>query len=380
MMKKTLAGLGLCLLLTAVGCESTPETTMDMGTDMMAAGQCVAAQPASAMCQPFAGALSSCKCSNDDYAPRFNGSKNDTWPACVSDGNAYVLLGTSTPGASARTLAFVSMGTKLWKNTAIPSAADMTAARDEYAVANGIGSRVARRQDIHYPEVPGSNKFACNDLTLAAMYPDRCAGPGKLKPIIDDAFTKGIAGTKPIVQSARIEAALLWFFYLSSLSEIWTSSFDNAPDVDSFWGYLSGTERSKPIGLAQYFQQLDQETYDRAFDAVLAARCWRDLDKDLPSTCSLFYQRAANQADKAFTRGMALILRDRMTKIPTLTGEAQEAAIVFVNIIGGLLDRAARAVDPAKADQLKSSTQATTAAGVNVGQSQSIIDSLFGCP
>ena len=122
MMKKTLAGWGLCLLLGVGGCDSTPEAMMDMGTDMTA-GQCVAAQPASAMCQPFSGALSSCKCSNDDYAPRFNGSKNDTWPTCVSDGNAYVLLGTSTPGASARTLALVSMGTKLWKNAAAPAPA-----------------------------------------------------------------------------------------------------------------------------------------------------------------------------------------------------------------------------------------------------------------
>lgn len=376
MFKRTLIGCGLWMMLGVMGCESSPATM----EDLMPAAQCLADKPASVMCQPFTGALSSCKCSSDDYAPRYNGSKNDTWPTCVSDGNAFVLFGTSTPGASARTVAFVSMGTKLWKHPAVPSAQEMTAARDEYAVANGIGSRVARRQDIHYPEVPGTNKFACNDLTIAAQNPDRCAGPAKLKAIIDDAFAKGIAGTKPQVQSARIEAALLWFFYLSSLSEVWTSSFDNAADVDSAWAYLSGTERSKPIGLGQYFQQLDQETYDRAFDAVLAARCWRDLDKTLPSGCNLFYQRAASQVDKAFTRGMALILRDRIGKLPTLSGEPQEAALSFVNIIGLLLDRAARAVDPAKADQLKTSTQAATVSGVNVGQAQSLIDGLFGCP
>ena len=63
-----------------------------------------------------------------------------------------------------------------------------------------------------------------------------------------------------------------------------------------------------------------------------------------------------------------------------LSGEPQEAALNFVNIIGLLMDRAARAVDPAKADQLKTSTQAATVAGVNVGQAQSLIDGLFGCP
>ena len=71
---------------------------------------------------------------------------------------------------------------------------------------------------------------------------------------------------------------------------------------------------------------------------------------------------------------------DRIGKLPTLSGEPQEAALSFVNIIGLLMDRAARAVDPAKADQLKTSTQAATVSGVNVGQAQSLIDGLFGCP
>ena len=77
---------------------------------------------------------------------------------------------------------------------------------------------------------------------------------------------------------------------------------------------------------------------------------------------------------------MALILRDRIGKIPTLSGEAQEAALNFVNIIGGFMDRAARAIDPTKADQLKTSTQATIAANVNATQAQSILDTLFACP
>jgi hypothetical protein len=51
-----------------------------------------------------------------------------------------------------------------------------------------------------------------------------------------------------------------------------------------------------------------------------------------------------------------------------------------VNIIGLLMDRAVRAVDPAKADQFKTSTQAVTAAAVNVAQAQGILDSVFACP
>jgi len=374
--KNMLCAMGMVGLLGAAGCGSG--TTMNQTPNL-----CVVDTTATAMCQPFSGSLSSCKCSPDDYAPRFNNSKNDTWPACISDANPskYVQLAASLPSAVARTQAFVAMGMSLWKKSGTPTAADFTAARDAYSVASGVGSRVARRQDIHYPEVPGDDKFACATPSIATMYPDRCAGPAKLKPIIDAAFTAGAAGTKPLVQSARVEAALLWFFYLSSLSEEWTSTFDNMEDIDSAWGYVTGgTDRGSPIGLGQYIQQLDSQTYDRCFDALQAGRCWRDIDKDFPSTCSLFYQRTSNQLDKALTRGMALILRDRIGKIPSLTGEAQEAALHFVNIIGLLMDRAVRAVDPAKAEQLKTSTQAVTAAAVNVAQAQGILDSVFACP
>ena len=375
-MKNILCTIGFAGLIFAAGCD--PGTTMNQTPNM-----CMADATSPAMCQPLSGSLSACKCSPDDYAPRFNNSKTDTWPACISDANPnkYVQLAASLPAAASRAQAFVAMGTGLWKKGGVPTSADFTVARDAYSVAEGIGSRVARRQDIHYPEVPGSDKFACSTPSVATMYPDRCAAPGKLKPIIDAAFTAGIAGTKPLVQSARIEAALLWFFYLSPLSEEWTSGFDDIEDVDSAWAYLTGgTDRGSPIGLGQYIQQLDTQTYDRCFDAVLAGRCWRDIDKDFPSTCNLFYQRTSNQLDKALTKGMALILKDRIGKIPTLTGEAQEAALNFVNIMGLLMDRAARAIDPAKADQLKTSTQAATAAGVNVGQAQSLLDSLFACP
>ena len=77
-MNKKLIKIGLWALLGIAGCESAPATM-----DMLPASLCKADQPAATMCQPFVGPLSSCKCSVDDYAPRFNGSKNDTWPSCV---------------------------------------------------------------------------------------------------------------------------------------------------------------------------------------------------------------------------------------------------------------------------------------------------------
>ncbi|HMU38425.1 MAG TPA: hypothetical protein PKE31_05390 [Pseudomonadota bacterium] len=363
------------VLFAVGGCDSPPP-------EQQTPNLCAPDTPASPSCKPFSGSLSSCKCSNEDYAPRYNGSKNDTWPSCISDAdpNKYVQLGTSTSAAS-RTKAFQSMGALLWKKGTPPTATDFTQARDSYAVDQGIGSRVARRQDIHYPEVPGSDKFACSTASVAAQYPDRCAGPGKLKPIIDQAFVDGIAGNKPRVQAARIEAALLWFFYLSTLSEEWTSSFDNMSDVDSACGYLvGGVDRSSPLGLGEYIRQLDTETYDRAFDGVLAGRCWRDFDKALPATCGAFYSRVNAQLDKALQRGLALILRDRLSRISGLSGEEQEAAIAFVNVFGGLLDRAVRALDATKADQLKTTTQATALANMNISQAQGILDTLFACP
>ncbi|HNN94364.1 MAG TPA: hypothetical protein PKI03_18935 [Pseudomonadota bacterium] len=345
-------------------------------------GMCtVKPDSAAAMCQPSSGNPSSCSCSNDDYAPRFNQSANDTWPACVSDSGVVRLIGPSLPAAASRSVAFDSIAGKLWRRATAPTPADFTSARDDYSIMQGIGSRVARRQDVHYPELPGDDKFACSVPATAAMYPDRCYSPARLKPILDDAFALGQAGTKPQVQAARVEAALLWFFYLSVSSEIWTCSFDDIEDCDSAWGYFDGArERGQPIGLAAYFKSLHQETYDRGFDSILAVRCWRDLDSAMPSVCSTFYDRTQAQVDKALTRGMALILRDRLGKLSSLSGEAQEAALTFIQLLGGFLDRAARAVDPGQADILKTQTSATTAAAVNVASAQAALDALFPCP
>lgn len=361
---------GACVL---AACDSMPTTPP---------GECAVVPDVRApMCQNPTGDLASCKCSVDDYAPRFNASNNDTWPACVSDAGLWVLKGTDVPAAAARTVAFDTIAGKLWNKATAPMAADFMSARDDYAILQGIGSRVARRQDVHYPELVGTDKFGCTDATIAGQNPDRCAGPARLKPIVDQAFVDGLAGTKPRVQAARLEAALQWFFYLSVTSEIWTCSFDDLADCDSAWAYLNGSKaREAPIGLGATIRQLHPETYDRIFDGLLAERCWRDLDPGLPMKCDAWYQRALNQTDRPLTRGMALLLKQRISKVPTLVGEEQEAALVYINLLGGFLDRAARAVDPQKADQLKTQTAATTAAGLNATQAQALIDSLFGCP
>jgi hypothetical protein len=54
--------------------------------------------------------------------------------------------------------------------------------------------------------------------------------------------------------------------------------------------------------------------------------------------------------------------------------------MAFVGVLGPFLDRAARAIDPAKADALKAQYTAATPAQVDVAQAQQLLDQLFSCP
>lgn len=368
-----LGGLVLALGLAACG-SSTSNTPMgNMTDDTGGATRCQGPS--------FTENVTSCTPAANDYRPRVNMSMGDTWPACVSDNGSFPFIGGSAPASAARTAAFEAISARLWNNSNPLTTDDFLNARNDYSVMEGIGSRVARRQDVHYPEIPGDDKFACADLTVAAKYPNRCFGPAQLKPIIDDAFQKGLMGQSARVQAARLEASLLWFFYLSILSEIWTSSFDDIVDVDASYGYWNGAQpRDMPMGLGKIVRSLGQETYDRGMDAVYATRCWRDIDKALPYTNAMYYNLAQQQNDKAMTRGMALILRDRFGQLGCSTGAQQQANLEFVRLMGGFLDRAARAIDATKADQLKTQWSAQSAAGVNVATAQQLIDQLFPCP
>lgn len=369
---KTLFALSLSVPLAFAACDNSNPGTADM-------------QPAvvfplpGATCTPPTGELAACTCSPLDYAPRDQQSRNDAWPACISDQGTYKLLGMSTPAAASRVAAFESMGARLWKKGSAPTPDDFRQARVDYAVAEGIGSRVARRQDIHYPEF-SEDKFACSDPATAAAHPDRCAGPGRLAPIINDAFEQGTNGTTPLIQAARLEAALLWFFYISSLSEGWTSTFDDIEDVDSMAGYYNGAQqRDQRQGLSSYVYALSPATHDRIFDAFLGARCWRDLDPAFPAKRLDMYQAISGQADRALTRGMALILADRIGKVTTGATDVQAAQLAFVKVLGGLLDRAVRAADPAKADALKANLAAATPDKVDIKAAQDILQKAFPC-
>jgi hypothetical protein len=184
------------------------------------------------------------------------------------------------------------------------------------------------------------------------------------------------------IQAARIEAALLWFMYLSTLSEVWTCSFDDIEDCDSMWAYLNGARpREAPIGLGKYIKDLGPMTYDRTFDGVLAVSCWREVDPAMPAMNQNLYQLAVEQTDKAALRGLALILRDRIGQLGCSTGEQQLANLAFVNVLGGFMDRALiRASDPTRSDALAAQLSAATPAEVDIAKAQGLIDELFRCP
>ncbi|HYO52557.1 hypothetical protein [Archangium sp.] len=110
------------------------------------------------------------------------------------------------------------------------------------ASPRGLDSRVQRREDVHYPAPSSGAK--CSDAGIPEQYPDRCVGPAKLLPILNEAFQKGTRGESPRVQATRIEAALLWFLYVSTPSEV-TSCASKPQDCDSVWAYYTGGHRAR---------------------------------------------------------------------------------------------------------------------------------------
>ncbi|WP_163996812.1 hypothetical protein [Pyxidicoccus caerfyrddinensis] len=325
--------------------------------------------------------VTACQPAATDYQPRnatANNSTTDAWPACISDENTYSPIDPNI-STVARVAAFDEIATKLWKGGKVPTAQEFVETYDLYTQPEGIGSRVQRREDVHYPAAPNGGR--CRDEGVPATAPDRCVGPAKLLPIITDAFTRGGKGEAPRVQAARIEAALLWFFYVSPLSEV--MSCGSAPkDCDSAWAYYTGgTARGEPKGLARYVRELAPETHERAYDAALAVRCWRNLDNESGTAANTELQlRARNQYDKALLRGTALILRQRLTELTCGNEEGSQARMAFINTLGPFFDRAVREINPPKADVLKAEVAKTNAEDVDVDAAVAALDAVFPCP
>lgn len=329
----------------------------------------------------YAEEVSACVPLASDYRPReptVNGSSLDSWPACISDDNTYHRIQESI-STIARVAAFEDIAAWLWKPGRVPSAQDFVEARVLYAQDQGLDSRVQRREDIHYPEPLNGAK--CSEAGIPEQYPERCVGPARLLPVLNEAFQKGTSGNSPRVQAARIEAALLWFLYVSSLSEV-TSCASKPQDCDSAWAYYTGgTERATPLGLARYMRALGPETHERAYDAVLAVRCWRNLDNETGSASNLgLRDQARAQLDRALLRGMALIVRQRFSELTCTSGEARAARMAFLQVLVPLLDRAARERGMAQAEVLMAQVQRASADEVDVPAALAALDALSSCP
>lgn len=321
-------------------------------------------------CEPLPG----------DYTPRIAGSSTDDWPACISDDNAYHPI-EATIGTIARIASFEQIADLLWRRVDAPAPADFTAARVIYVDTNGLDSRIQRREDLHYPPVP-AGEGACTDAGVPERYPDRCAGPARILPIVNDAFAQGTAGTDPRVQAARIEAALLWFLYLSPYKEAHTCT-ETPRDCDSAWAYYTGGEpREGGLGLSSYVRVLDEETHDRVWDGLLAVRCWKNLDHETGVSVDLALRdRAIAQMDRALLAGVARIVRARFDVLAAATtDEARRPAWAFLQILGGVLDREATARDPAAAAVLRAELARADPAAVDVAAARSALDALFPCP
>jgi hypothetical protein len=370
-MKRTLLLAAVAILAFACTDEQKPpDPTPDEGTPLQCSDSPANTEDAKS-CQP----------ADTDYRPGepdVNNAATDAWAACISDDNMYHPIDPNITTV-ARVAAFDEIARRLWRNGKVPAREDFVASFDLFTQPEGLGSRVQRREDYHYPAAP--NNARCRDPGVPATAPDRCVGPAKLLPIINDAFTRGGQGEAPRLHAARIEAALLWFLYISVYSEINTCT-TTPRDCDSAWAYYSGgTERCAPAGLAAYVRGVGPRTHERAYDATLAVRCWRNLDNETGAAANTALRdRALAQYDRAGLRGVALILRERFTQLSTGTDEEKAARVAFINTLGPFLDREARVRDTAQADALKAQVDRTSASQVDVNSATAALDALFGCP
>ena len=360
------------MLGAVIGCGSDdPETHMhnvDGGVEEAIVGAACSTAPS------YVEDLTSCSPRASDYQPRDNASADDTWAECISDDGAYHRIEQSV-STIARVEAYEALAAKLW-DTRAPTGTDFLDARVRFEEEQGLGSRVARRYDVHY-DPPDDG--ACDDEGVAAANRDYCVGPGVLQPIVVAAFAEGAEGKNRIVNAAKIEAALQWFLYVSSIKEASTCT-DKPRDCDSCWAYYSGgTTRQQPIGLAADIAEWASQTHDRAYDGVLAVRCWRDLDQDIPAGDVALRDRAIGQLDGALVRGMSILVRQRFLELECATGDYQEAALEALRILVPLLDRETRARDAAAADMLMAEV-AKAADAVDVNSVVQAIDATYPCP
>jgi len=343
-MKNALLFPVVCSWIGFAACaEDDPVESGDAGADASVLGEPCAEEELA-----YAEDVSACAPAETDYAP----GADDSWGACISDDGAYHTFEESV-SSIARVEAYVQIGALLWRNPAL-SPQSFIDARVIYEQEEGLGSRVARRYDPHYT-APASG--SCEDADVAAANPDYCVGPAKLQPILLGSFAAGAEGADLAVNAARIQAALQWFLYISVIKES-TTCAETLDNCDSAWAYYcGGAPREAPIGLADDVDRFAPATHDRAYDGLLAVRCWRDLDPAVPATELALQAQAIAQLDFALLRGVAILERQKLVELGCATGDYRDAALEWLRVVNPLLDRETRTRDMDAANGLLSALE-----------------------
>ena len=358
----------VALACVTIGCESDdPDETSNDGGSMAAGGEPgTGGEPATGGTTGMGGMAMDCMPHPEDYP-------GDSWGTCISDEGAYEVINPSI-SSIARIASFETIADTLWRREGAPSTDDFTTALTEYTANELLDSRVQRRYDSHYPAPEDGS--SCRDPGVPEMSPDYCVGPASILPTIMMALNAGIAGEDAAANAARVEASLLWFFYVSAFKEA-NSCASKSKDCDSAWAYYTGGEQvDGGLGLSKYVREIEPATHQAVFNGILAIRCWREQDNDpMSSSQPEVHQRALRQLDSALDRALAAVLIDRLN---TWNG-SDAAAWAFLQVLGPVADRAVRAIDPAKADTLAaawagdgSDQDAATLAGH--------LNDLFPCP
>jgi len=332
------------------------------------------------------------------------------WPACsVTDNREdWVLVGESAPGSGPRATAFDQIRSLLdYTKVEAPSNQAFQEARDIYAVDQGVQSRVNRRPDYHFakfplpiaPDASGQPNAVCQAAIVPRSCVDACPGPLQLRDkVINPAFCTGETSTSDgerRIQAARIEAGILWFFYLSIYSEAHTTRGSSTEDTDSalayYTGYSAGITPATTTGLSSYIKALDAETHERVWEGLRALRCWRSLEGDQKADvgavgttdADLRWRYATNQLDRAVLHGVTLIIKDRLEKFRTESNaDIKVAHWAFLQVIGPSLVRGARAADPETdgASKIESEFAKTVTQEVDAEGLIDAISQEFPCP
>ena len=305
---------------------------------------------------------------------RPEGHYPDGWEACISDDGSYHLAGADIPSSAARAAAFEAIADRLWRQDGDPSAEDFALAEADYSESEGVGSRVARRYDSHVARPEGAD---CKADGAGATWPDHCVGPGRIEPLILAAFDAGIAENEPRENARRVEAGLLWFYYVSAYKEAVTC-VAKPKDCDSSWAYYGGGKQrdEELLGLGGLVQAADGGTHDAAFDAHLGLRCWRDLDPAELSEDPQLHERALGQLEAALDRALVVVLRERLGLLDGAEAPEQWA---FLEVLGPVADRALRLKDAGAADALRDGW-AGGMEGFDAADARSSLDAVLPCP